>query len=103
MGFLTIKELNCRQVKWAEILVEYYFKIKYVKGTDNTRVDTFNKKAELQSSEKLLDIILRINKNRKIKYNHLKLAAIHKAFILNQETKIRKAQNKDLKYKNYKY
>ena len=47
MGFLTIKELNCRQVKWAEILVEYYFKIKYVKGTDNTRVDTFNKKIKL--------------------------------------------------------
>ena len=36
-GFLTIKELNQRQVRWAEILVEYYFKIEYVKGTDNAR------------------------------------------------------------------
>jgi hypothetical protein len=47
MGFLTTKELNQRQVRWAEILAEYYFKIKYVKGTDNIRADALNKKAEL--------------------------------------------------------
>ena len=47
MGFLTIKELNQRQVKWAEILAEYYFEIEYVKGTDNIKVDTLSKKAEL--------------------------------------------------------
>jgi hypothetical protein len=29
------------------MLVEYYFKIKYIKGTNNTRVDTFSRKAEL--------------------------------------------------------
>jgi len=29
------------------MLVEYYFKIKYIKGTDNTRVDTLSKKVEL--------------------------------------------------------
>ena len=40
MGFLTIKELNQKQVRWAEILAEYYFKIKHIKGTDNTRVNT---------------------------------------------------------------
>ena len=45
--FLTTKKLNYRQVRWAKILVEYYFKIKYVKGTDNIRVDILNKKAEL--------------------------------------------------------
>jgi hypothetical protein len=47
MGFLTTKELNRRQVKWVEILAEYYFKIKYVKGTDNTKADVLSKKAEL--------------------------------------------------------
>ena len=45
--FLITKELNHRQVKWAEILAEYYFKIKYIKGTDNARVDTLSRKAEL--------------------------------------------------------
>jgi len=29
------------------MLAEYYFKIKYIKGTDNIRVDTLNRKAEL--------------------------------------------------------
>jgi len=27
IGFLTIKELNQRQVRWAEMLIEYYFEI----------------------------------------------------------------------------
>jgi len=29
------------------MLVEYYFKIKYIKGIDNIRVDALNRKAEL--------------------------------------------------------
>jgi hypothetical protein len=29
------------------MLTEYYFKIKYIKGTDNARADILNKKAEL--------------------------------------------------------
>ena len=41
------KELNQRQVKWVEMLVEYYFKIKHVSRIDNIRVDIFSKKAEL--------------------------------------------------------
>jgi hypothetical protein len=47
MGFLIIKKLNQKQVRWAEILIEYYFKIKYIKGTDNIKADIFNKKIEL--------------------------------------------------------
>ena len=46
--------------------------------------------------------MLRINKDRKIKYNYLKLVATHKTLILNQEARIRIAQIKDPKYKNYK-
>jgi len=29
------------------MLGEYYFKIKYIKGTDNARVDALSRKAEL--------------------------------------------------------
>jgi len=29
------------------MLAEYYFKIKYTKGTDNTRVNIFSRKTEL--------------------------------------------------------
>ena len=46
-GFLIIKELNQRQVKQAEILFKYYFKIKHVNRKDNKRADTLNKRAEL--------------------------------------------------------
>ena len=45
--FLTTKELNHRQVRQVKILIEYYFKIEYVKGIDNTRVDILNRKAKL--------------------------------------------------------
>ena len=46
-GFLTIKKLNCKQVRWVEILAEYYFKIEHVKGTDNIKADVLSRKAEL--------------------------------------------------------
>jgi len=35
IGFLIIKELNQRQVRWAEMLIEYYFEIQHTKGIDN--------------------------------------------------------------------
>ena len=47
IGFLTIKELNRRQVRWAEMLVEYYFEIQHTKGTDNAKADALSRKVEL--------------------------------------------------------
>ena len=62
-----------------EILTKYYFKIKYIKDTNNIKADTLSKKAELQGNKKLLNAILRINKDGKIKYNYLKLVVVYKA------------------------
>ena len=42
MGFLTTKELNRRQVQWAETLTEYHFKIKHTKGSNNIRADALS-------------------------------------------------------------
>jgi len=53
------------------MLAEYYFKIKYIKGTDNARVDILSKKAELQDNKKVKGVILRIDKDGKIRYNYL--------------------------------
>ena len=47
IGFLTTKELNYRQVRWAKILIEYYFKIKHVKSINNIKADTLNRKVKL--------------------------------------------------------
>ena len=41
-GFLTIKGLNKTQVRWTEKLIKYYFKIKYIKGTNNIKADILN-------------------------------------------------------------
>ena len=48
------------------MLVKYYFKIEYIKGIDNTKVNTLSRKVELQGSKKLLNAILRQDKDRKI-------------------------------------
>jgi len=53
------------------MLVKYYFKIKYIKGIDNARADALNRKAELQSKEKVKGVILRMDNNGKIRYNYL--------------------------------
>jgi hypothetical protein len=81
MGFLTTKELNQKQVRWVKILAEYYFEIKYIKGTDNARADILSRKAELQSREKLLSTMLHINKDRKIRYNHPQILAVYEVLI----------------------
>ena len=60
------------------MLAKYYFKIKYIKGTDNVKANTLSRKLELQGSKKLLNAILRIDKDSKIKYNYPKLVTVYK-------------------------
>ena len=57
------------------MLIEYYFKIQYIKGIENIRADILSRKSKLQNNKKLLGAILRQDKNRLIKYNYLKLTA----------------------------
>ena len=72
---LIIKELNYRQVRQAEILIEYYFKIQYTKGTKNIRADILSRKAKLQNNKNLLGAILYKDKDRLIRYNYPKIIA----------------------------
>ena len=57
------------------MLIEYYFKIQYTKGTKNIRVDALNRKVELQNNKKLLGAILRRDEDGLIRYNYLKIIA----------------------------
>ena len=43
---MTIKELTRRQVRWAEKLSEYNFKIMYQSGTKNVKADALTRKSE---------------------------------------------------------
>ena len=53
------------------MLVKYYFKIKYIKDINNIKVNILNKKVELQSNKKIKRVILKIDKDSKIRYNYL--------------------------------
>jgi len=53
------------------MFAEYYFKIKYIKGIDNIKVNIFNRKVELQNNKKVKGVILRMDKDGKIRYNYL--------------------------------
>ena len=57
------------------MLIEYYFKIQYTKGTKNIRVDALSRKAKLQNNKKLLGAMLYRDKDRQIRYNYPKLVA----------------------------
>ena len=83
------------------MLIEYYYEIKYIKGIDNARADIFSKKAELQGGEKPLDVMLRLDKDGKIRYNYLQLAGTHKALKSLQEERIKEAQEEDPELKDY--
>ena len=84
------------------MLVEYYFKIKYIKGIDNIKIDILSRKVELQGSKKLLDTILYKGKDRIIRYNQLKLAAVYKVLEVTWMQKIQKVQEEDLDNQEYK-
>lgn len=44
--FTTTKELNRRQVRWAEELASYDFKITYRKGSENARADALSRRLD---------------------------------------------------------
>ena len=79
ISFLIIKELNWKQVRWAEMLAKYYFKIEHVKESDNTRADTLSRKEKLQKNDKVSGTLFKENSDGKIRYNHPQLSEMHKA------------------------
>ena len=90
------------------MLTEYYFKIKYMKGTDNARVNALSRKAKLQGKKRIKGVILRMDKDGKIRYNYLQLAAtqkelkqIYKLLKSFQIKRILKTQFKDPDFKEY--
>ena len=66
------------------MLIEYYFKIQYTKGTKNARVDALSRKAKLQNNKKLLGVILKKDSNGLIRYNYPKI-------VVTQEYKLLKS------------
>ena len=44
--FMTTKQLNSRQARWAELLAEYSFMIMYRPGKDNTKADILSRREQ---------------------------------------------------------
>ena len=63
------------------MLAEYYFKIKHIKGLDNAKANTFNRRKKLQTNNTVSGTLFKKDKNEKIRYNYLQLSATHKALI----------------------
>ena len=51
LNFTTTKQLNRRQVRWAELLGQYKFKILYTPGKDNGRADALSRRTDLMETK----------------------------------------------------
>ena len=51
---------------------------------------------------KLLDVMLHIDEDRKIRYNYLKLIVVYKVLVVNQMQRIQEAKKQDLDSEEYK-
>jgi len=50
--FMTTKQLNRRQTRWAETLARYNFIIQYQKGSENARADALSRRPDYVENEK---------------------------------------------------
>jgi hypothetical protein len=73
--FTTTKELNRRQVRWAETLATYNFRISYVKGTENARADALSRKPEYLSNKTNESRIILKHDGDSLVFNTQQLAA----------------------------
>ena len=95
--FLTTKKLNRRQVRWAELILSYNFKIYYHKGSENGRVDALSRRADHREGYKVKPYsIFRLNENGTMEYNYKQVAASLTVSDEKAENAFRKVYQKDM-------
>jgi RNase H-like domain found in reverse transcriptase/Reverse transcriptase (RNA-dependent DNA polymerase)/Integrase zinc binding domain/Chromo (CHRromatin Organisation MOdifier) domain/Aspartyl protease len=76
--FTTTKQLNRRQVRWAETLASYNFRIVYRKGSENAQADALSRRADYMTAEgRDAPAIFRIQEDGLV-YNKPEIAATWK-------------------------
>jgi RNase H-like domain found in reverse transcriptase/Reverse transcriptase (RNA-dependent DNA polymerase)/Integrase zinc binding domain/Retroviral aspartyl protease len=55
LHFTTTKQLNRRQVRWAELLGQYKFKILYTPGKDNGRADALSRRSDIVGEKEIVN------------------------------------------------
>ena len=64
LQFTTTKQLNRRQVRWAELLGQYKFVIRYTPGKDNGKADALSRRADFMDEKHIVNhSILKENKD----------------------------------------
>jgi hypothetical protein len=62
VSFTTTKDLNKRQIRWAEFMTGFNFQIIYRPGTKNGRADALSRRSDLESTEEVAShALLRYN------------------------------------------
>ena len=96
MNFTTIKALNRRQVRWAELLGQYKFKIHYTLGKENGRADALSRRSNyIENKDSNERAILRQENDGSLVPNTQTLATIAKIEEPSMINKIIKAYNED--------
>ena len=68
--FITIKQLNRKQVRWSELLGQYKLKIIYTSGKENGRVDVLNRRSDYMRSKKIFNhSIFKVNDDESLSFN----------------------------------
>ena len=53
LKYFVTKELSPRQIRWAEFLAPFNFRIHYVKGKENARADALSRRPDHKGNEKI--------------------------------------------------
>lgn len=87
--FTSTKVLNRRQVRWAEELASFHFRITYQKGSENQRADALSRRSDYMANKTHVShAILQHNQDGTLGYNHTKELAV----VLRVEDKSRRRE-----------
>jgi len=76
LHFITIKELNRRQVRWSEKLKQYKFKILYILEKENGKADALSRRNDHMKTKKSFNhSILKVNNDESLLINKHELNA----------------------------
>jgi len=94
--FTTTKELNRRQVRWAETLATYDFKITYRKGIENTRADALSRRPDYIAERKPMNhAILQVNHDGTIGLNKKQIMIAEKLDDSDWKEEIKQSYSRD--------
>ena len=68
--FITIKQLNRRQIRWSELLNQYKLKIIYTSGKENGRADALSRRSDYMRSKEVFNhSVLKVNNDESLSLN----------------------------------